>query len=80
MLAGYPEASIANDVAGIRMVALVKYASARRKRSWHGDLGEALKLALLKASEERHAAQQLDSALLNLPHAGDYLSAAVALR
>ena len=78
VLAGDPEASRADDVAGVGAVALMEDAGRGREGAGDGDPGEALQLPLLEVGEERHAAQQLDRGLrlLCLPHRGDYRSIA----
>ena len=64
VFAGDAEAAFADDVAGVGAVALMEDARPGRERPGHGDLGEALQLALLEVREERHAPQQLDRTLL----------------
>ena len=74
VLPGDPEAAVADDVAGIGVVALVEDPGRGGKGTGDGDAREALQLALLEVGEERHAAQQLNRPLplLTISHRLDY--------
>ncbi len=60
VLAGNPEAALADDVAGVGAISLVEDPRPGRERARHRDPREPLQLPFLEVGEERHAAQQLN--------------------
>jgi hypothetical protein len=59
VLAGDPEIALADDVAGVRGVALVKHPHALGKRTRDRDVGDALKLVARELREQRNPSQEL---------------------